>query len=161
MKNYINNPVPGFNKGSRLPGELQATQSQKPKGEVSTDGVGGFAVYLEEAISLSADRQLNERLDAAERRATSALNADPEANLENQQKQLWDAALQLESVFLHQLVSSMQRTVPRDQGVLASGKAEEIFQSMLDEQWAELMAKGDTGLAKMLYEQLEKGLVEE
>ena len=55
----------------------------------------------------------------------------------------------------------MQRTVPRDEGILKRSQAEELFQGMLDEELAKIMAEsGETGLARSLYQQLVQSLEE-
>ncbi|GEM_PF-3235912 len=121
-----------------------------------------FGAHLEDALARSSTKRLEQRVEAASRKA--ALNTDgamQKMSLEEQRRQLWDAALQLEALFVQQVVSAMQRTVPRGEGVLDESKAEEIFRGMLDEEWAKIMAdSGETGLARMLYEQLSQSLVE-
>ncbi len=123
---------------------------------------GAFAEHLQDAMDTAAVRKLEQRLENVERGVGLTLKADSNpASLQEQRQQLWDAALQLESLFVHQLVSAMQRTIPRGEGILAESKAEEIFRGMLDEQWSELIAEsGDTGLARLLYEQLAQSLIE-
>ncbi|KJS19419.1 MAG: hypothetical protein VR72_18715 [Clostridiaceae bacterium BRH_c20a] len=67
---------------------------------------------------------------------------------------LMDASQQLESVFIHQMISQMRATIPEG-GLLGKSQGEEIFQDMLDEKYAENISKaGGMGLAKILYDQL-------
>ncbi|NMB25296.1 MAG: hypothetical protein GX986_07180 [Firmicutes bacterium] len=118
-----------------------------------------FADHLQGAMDAAISRRVDDQLEVVQRQAGFGIKADNGPSLEEQRRQLWDAAVQLESLFLNQLVSTMQRTIPRGEGILSESKAEEIFRGMLDEEWAELMAKsGDTGLAKLLYDQLAQSL---
>ena len=60
---------------------------------------------------------------------------------------LWQAAHDLEGVFLTQLFQAMRSTVPQDEGFLASSSSEDMFSAMLDEM-----------LGKMAAERLEGGM---
>lgn len=124
-----------------------------------------FAQHLEGAIDAAAVERLDQRMENIKQKAGLArsvsLEEQREVSLEKQQEQLREAALDLEALFLQQLVSAMQRTVPREDGVFGQSKAEELFRGMLDEEWANLMAKsGDIGLARDLYDQLVQSLIE-
>lgn len=124
-----------------------------------------FAQHLEGAIDAAAVERLDQRMENIKQKAGLArsvsLEEQREVSLEKQQEQLREAALDLEALFLQQLVSAMQRTVPREDGVFGQSKAEELFRGMLDEEWANLMAKsGDIGLARNLYDQLVQSLIE-
>ena len=148
MRNHGIGALPNVNQG---PGQKTA----RPRGAQDNPGQNSFAAHLEGAVEAVFAQRIEERLGTIQRQASFNINTKHKPTLEEQKKQLWDAALELESVFLNQLVSAMQRTIPRGDGVLSASKAEEIFQGMLDEEWAELMAKsGDSGLAKLLYDQL-------
>ncbi|NLJ68815.1 MAG: metalloendopeptidase, partial [Firmicutes bacterium] len=88
-------------------------------------------------------------------------NLGEAADLEKQKQQLRQASQELEAIFLQQMISVMQRTVPRDEGILKRSQAEELFQGMLDEELAKIMAEsGETGLARSLYQQLVQSLEE-
>lgn len=66
------------------------------------------------------------------------------------------AAQDFESVFLHQLVKMMRATVEKS-GLISGGRAEEIFQDMLDEKYAATLGNNTRiGLADMIYEELKK-----
>jgi flagellar protein FlgJ len=72
------------------------------------------------------------------------------------QKALQEAAEQFEAIFLYQLMEQMRRTVPENDQ-LGDGRAEKIFQSMLDQEMASNFAQGQSiGLAKMIYEQMSR-----
>lgn len=70
--------------------------------------------------------------------------------------ELKEATGQFEEFFLHQMLKEMRKTVPND-GYLKKSQGEEIFNDMLDERYAGLMAKGGgMGLGDFLYDQLKK-----
>ncbi|HHY10829.1 MAG TPA: flagellar biosynthesis protein FlgJ [Firmicutes bacterium] len=72
------------------------------------------------------------------------------------QQGLEDAARQFESLFLHQLLTEMRRTVP-DTDLLGNRRAEKLFQSLLDQEMAEHSSKNQgIGLAEMIYEQMSR-----
>ena len=78
----------------------------------------------------------------------------------HQSSTLKEACQDFESIFLYFLLKQMRSTVPKT-GFISGGKAEEVFQQMLDEELAKEMAKaGGIGLGKMLEEQFgKKGLL--
>lgn len=63
------------------------------------------------------------------------------------------AAQQFEALFLHQVVKGMRSTVPTSE--LTNSRETEFYQSLLDQQWAQVMAERGVGLADALVEQLE------
>ncbi|MCF8002783.1 MAG: flagellar assembly peptidoglycan hydrolase FlgJ [Chromatiaceae bacterium] len=65
------------------------------------------------------------------------------------------AAQQFEALFLHSMVKGMRATVPTSD--LTNSKQMEFYQSLLDHQWAQIMAERGMGLADQLVEQLESG----
>lgn len=143
-------PLQGYQVGQNTP-KANRAKNRTPS--------SGFAEHLQGAMDAATSQRIDDRLEVVQRQVGMTVNSDSRPNLDEQRRQLWDAAVQLESLFLHQLVSSMQRTIPRGEGILSESKAEEIFRGMLDEEWAELMAKsGSTGLAKLLYDQLVESL---
>lgn len=72
------------------------------------------------------------------------------------QEALQDAAEQFEAIFLYQLMEQMRRTVP-ETDLLGDRRAENIFQSMLDQEMAGTFAQNQSvGLAKMIYEQMSR-----
>ena len=124
---------------------------------------GTFAQELQGALNAAAAKRLDTRIETVQRKASLAGQGalDEAGNLEKQKQQLWQASQELEAIFLQQMVSAMQRTVPRDDGVLKRSQAEELFQGMLDEELAKVMAEsGEMGLARTLYEQLVQSLDE-
>ncbi len=75
---------------------------------------------------------------------------DPQAALK-------DAARQFEAVFLQMVLKSMRDATPQDG--LFDNEQSRLFQSMLDQQLAQtLSASGTTGLARLIEQQLGRGL---
>lgn len=72
------------------------------------------------------------------------------------QRGLQEAAEQFEAIFLYQLLEQMRRTVP-ETDLMGDRKAENIFQSMLDQELASSFAQNQSvGLAKLIYEQMSR-----
>ena len=69
-------------------------------------------------------------------------------------KQLRAACAEFESYFLYIMLKEMRKTVNKDSNMLYS-HTEEIFQSLLDEEYGKAMSKsGGIGLADMMYRQM-------
>lgn len=69
-------------------------------------------------------------------------------------KKLKEACQELESVLVYQMIRAMRSTVPKG-GLIDEGFGGEVFESMLDEEFARQMAKtGSTGLADLILRQL-------
>jgi len=72
-------------------------------------------------------------------------------------EKLLKACKEFESVFTNELLKSMRRTVQKSD-LFHGGQAEEIYESMLDQELSKLMAgSGPQSLANILYRQLRKG----
>jgi len=150
---------------NHLPPTNRLDSRKPPAGEESGSqaATGTFAQELQGALEAAAAKRLDTRIETVQRKAGIAGQGtlDGAGTLEKQKQQLWQASQELEAIFLQQMVSAMQRTVPRDDGVLKRSQAEELFQNMLDEELAKVMAEsGEMGLAKTLYEQLVQSLEE-
>ncbi|MFW5782109.1 MAG: rod-binding protein [Candidatus Muiribacteriaceae bacterium] len=71
-----------------------------------------------------------------------------------QKEELKKTCQEFESLFVNQLMKEMRKTVDKS-GFIDGGHGEEIFQSMLDEEYAKEISKSQTlGLSDMLYSQL-------
>lgn len=69
-------------------------------------------------------------------------------------KKLKEACQQLEAVFLFQVIKAMRSTVPNNP-LMGSSYGMDVFRSMLDEEYAKLMAaQGTAGLGDLIYRQL-------
>lgn len=74
----------------------------------------------------------------------------------NDQKKLKEVCQELESVLVYQMIRCMRATVPKTD-FLGNSLALGIYEQMLDEKYAQEMAKTRTfGLAELLYAQLTK-----
>ena len=73
--------------------------------------------------------------------------------------ELKKATEQFEGYFLHQLLTEMRKTIPKDTLLTDDGNGKQIFQDMMDQTVSENMSKrGDLGMAKMMYDQLAPSL---
>lgn len=72
---------------------------------------------------------------------------DPEAGVNG-------AAQQFEALFIQMMMKSMRDATPSSQ--LMNSSATDTYQSMLDQQWSQVMASRGMGLADVLIEQLER-----
>lgn len=124
--------------------------------------IGGFAGYLDGALGAIESRQQQAHLEQIQRSAERMQKGTPVVRTtspEQQRLRLRQAARELEAIFIEQMLAAMRRTIPRGEGILQQSREEELFQGMLEEEWANLMARaGDFGLADVLYEQLAAGL---
>lgn len=103
-----------------------------------------LAATQQKADAELAESTFNQVLDKARR-------ADDE-------KRLKESCQEMESVFLNQVLSVMRSTVPANP-LLGRSQAEEIFQSMLDQELTKSAAKtGTIGLAEILFKQLKQTL---
>lgn len=133
VQNIANRFVGVFNDYYRqIADRRQGTVSPGPSG---TDSPADFSTYYQ---------QLTEARLQVENELPAARKDDP----------LYTACTQLAAVFYQQLFQAMRQTVP-DDGLLAPGFGQEVFQDMLDTQFAEAAA-GEEGdqLAELLYRQL-------
>lgn len=78
------------------------------------------------------------------------------AQMNADQKRLWESCQGLEQAFLQILLQQMQSTVQTG-GLFPKSLQRDIYEDMQRETMAEQMAKsGDVGLAAMLYRQLQQ-----
>jgi len=75
------------------------------------------------------------------------------------QAQLKAVAEEFESLFAKQMLDSMRATLSPDDDLFYGGMAQDIFQDMLYEEYARMMAKtGSLGVADIIYKQYESTL---
>ncbi|MBT4290444.1 MAG: hypothetical protein HOD92_24215, partial [Deltaproteobacteria bacterium] len=61
-----------------------------------------------------------------------------------------------EEIFVHKMLQVMREAGPKSD-FISGGRGEEIFQDMLDENYAKLISQSDTlGLSKMIFEHSKK-----
>lgn len=76
----------------------------------------------------------------------------------NDQKRLWDACVEMESLLVARMMKEMRKTVEKT-GWINGGQAEEIFEDMLyDEYSLDISRNSNLGLAKMMYEDMKRRL---
>lgn len=72
-------------------------------------------------------------------------------------EKLYKAASQLEGLFIEQMIKALRSTIHREDSLLYGGQAEDIFQEMLDQKYAELISNSaNLGLAQKIYNQMLK-----
>lgn len=77
--------------------------------------------------------------------------------IEDSPEAILEAAKAFEAVFLNEIMKSMRKTLPED-GLLNSGFANGVFNSMLDQEYAQIASRsGQVGLSKMIALQLNRG----
>jgi Rod binding domain-containing protein len=70
------------------------------------------------------------------------------------EEKLKRACMDFESLFIYQVLKSMQQTVPKS-GLLGEGPEKGIFESLFGQEWSKALAhQGGLGLGKMLYKQM-------
>ena len=78
----------------------------------------------------------------------------PNVNKSTTDDQLKETCREFESLLLEQMLKSMRKTVNKT-GLIKGGMAEDIFEDMLYEKYAEKMSNSaNLGLSDMLYRQL-------
>ncbi len=76
------------------------------------------------------------------------------ASEEKDEKALKSAAQDLEAVFIKMMLDAMRKTV-HDDGLIAKSNGEKIFESMLDQEYAQELTKaGGIGLSDIIVQQL-------
>lgn len=80
---------------------------------------------------------------------------------EKDEKKLKKACSDLEAIFVNMMFKQMRNTVQKS-GLLDGGTAEEMYEDMLFDKYAEEVSKGKgTGLGDILYRQLSKSMKKE
>lgn len=79
--------------------------------------------------------------------------------LSGDDKKLMDACRDFEAIFVNELLKSMRKTVTKSD-LLDNSFGQDVFQSMLDEEYSKLMATShnSTGLAEMIFLQLQRDI---
>ncbi|MFO7729717.1 MAG: rod-binding protein [Spirochaetia bacterium] len=89
---------------------------------------------------------------------SSQVSESSSANAENTAKndKLKETCSDFQAIFIKQMLDSMRKTVNKS-GLLEGGQAEEIFEDMLYDEYAQSISKnGNIGLDDMLYKQLSR-----
>lgn len=94
------------------------------------------------------DNRLTKLQAAVENRVSTSVDDDEPLRAK--------AAQQLASLFIFQLLQEMRKTIPKS-GLWDGGRAQEIYEEMLDERLADMIAtNGQLGIASMIHQELLK-----
>ncbi len=92
-------------------------------------------------------------------RLRNRMDNTPKAELtekDQYNKSLREACDGFEEIFVHKMLQVMRNTTEKD-NLLSGGRGEEIFQDMLDENYARLITRSRSmGLSNLIYEQTKK-----
>jgi Rod binding domain-containing protein len=106
----------------------------------------------------SAEAALN-KLNSDNRFETElkrAIDKYDTSKMNDTHKRLWDACVEVESLFVAKMIKEMKKTVPQNEW-LHGGHAEEIFEDMLYDQYALNMSKNyNFGMARLLYDEMSR-----
>ena len=92
--------------------------------------------------------------------SSSQVGSGPKKNSSGDDAKLKAESQQFEAVLWNQVMDAMQETVPED-GVLGDSFSNDVYQSMLNQQYSTLLAGQDSssnGLSGILYKQLSSEL---
>ncbi|MDQ7010920.1 MAG: rod-binding protein [Mariprofundaceae bacterium] len=71
-------------------------------------------------------------------------------------RELWEVSLQFEALLLQQMMSSMRKTIPQS-GLLPTGFASDMYNSMFDQLAAEAGSRRSSlGIAESIYRQMDQ-----
>ena len=106
----------------------------------------------------SAEQTLN-RLNANDTFETElkrTIDKYDTSKMDNTHKRLWDACVEVESLFVAKMLKEMRKTVPKNEW-LHGGHAEEIFEDMLYDEYSLNMSKNyNFGMARLLYDEMSR-----
>lgn len=106
--------------------------------------------------SINKQKNIEQKLQSKSIEFKSMLN-DAIATQNNKpvDKKLMDVCIEMESLFVYQMLKEMRKTLHKENDLLYGGMAQEIFEDMLYNEYALQMSKSaNFGLAKTLYDQL-------
>lgn len=109
-------------------------------------------------VTNSAMVQMQVRVD--EVKTENSFQASLDYAMENKDKvKLRKACVAFEGYFVQMMLKEMRKSVDSSNGIFPKGRAEQVFEGMLDEEIAKSVAEGrGIGLANMMYQQLEKNI---
>lgn len=101
------------------------------------------------------------QLQASDSHRLSSASRTGQRHDQSSKAELEDASRQFESLLLNFMIREMRATVP-ESSLFPPSMAQDIFTSMLDEQYADSMAEsGGLGLHRLLVEQLSEAASDE
>lgn len=108
-------------------------------------------VYLNETEDFKSKNFLNKLKQVN-------LQNNEKKNKETEKKKLKELSQEFESIFIHQMIKTMRATVGKS-NLYHGGMAENIYQDMLDQEYAKSMSQQKNfGIAEIVYAQLSKYL---
>jgi len=81
--------------------------------------------------------------------------ARPDQRSIDKHSELYKASVDFESLFIRQMLEVMRKTIHREDDMLGGGMTQDVFESMLYDEYAKKMAEtAGFGLANTIYRQL-------
>ena len=103
------------------------------------------------------DRRLPSLAGARESSGSAAVRAEGTIGAQSKidkSSRLYKVSQEFEAIFIKQMLNVMRKSVSKS-GLMDGGMAEEIFEDMLYDEYAQKMAEtGSFGIANMIYKQL-------
>ena len=101
-------------------------------------------------------RQQSNSLQSKARSGRAVEGSTANTTITDKNDKLKETCSDFQAIFVKQMLDSMRKTVNKS-GLLEGGQAEEIFEDMLYDEYAQSISKnGDIGLDDMLYKQLSR-----
>jgi len=106
--------------------------------------------------SINKQKDIEQKLNQKSTEFASMLNnAIAQKQEKPIDKKLMDVCIEMESLFVYQMLKEMRKTLHKENDMLHGGMAQEIFEDMLYNEYALQMSKtANFGMAKTLYDQL-------
>lgn len=110
--------------------------------------------------SINKQKQIEQSLNNNSQRFNTLVNealGDSTANKKPIDKKLMDVCVEMESLFVNQMIKAMRKTLNKENDLLHGGMAQEIFEDMLFSEYAKKMSQtAHFGIAQTLYDQLSR-----
>jgi len=101
-------------------------------------------------------RRQSNSLQSKARSGRAVEGSTANTTITDKNDKLKETCSDFQAIFVKQMLDSMRKTVNKS-GLLEGGQAEEIFEDMLYDEYAQSISKnGDIGLDDMLYKQLSR-----
>lgn len=79
----------------------------------------------------------------------------PKRAVIDKKSELYKASVEFESIFIRQMLEVMRKTVHKEDDILGGGMSQDVFESMLYDEYAKKMAEtAGFGLADTIYRQV-------
>ena len=107
---------------------------------------------------ISKEAKFQQELQSAQNRLKKATSANvlSDEQIAQRNKEIKDASIQLEAIFLKMMYSEMWKTVPKDE-LFGDDNAMDIWRDMYHDELSKHMAQnGGIGLQDLIYQQLTK-----